>query len=56
VNGTVTIADREVSAYDLWSDTEIRVIVHSSTPTGPGETLIVETLGGADSLQIKVSC
>jgi hypothetical protein len=56
VDGKVTIADREVSAYDKWSDSEIRVVVQSNTPTGPGETLIVETRGGADSHEIKVSC
>ena len=56
VDGKVKIADREVSAYEEWGDSEIRVVVHSNTRPGPGETLIVETRGGADSREIKVSC
>jgi hypothetical protein len=56
VDGRVKIAEREVSGYEDWGESEIRVVVHSNTPTGPAERLIVETRGGADSLEIKVSC
>ena len=56
VSGRVELAGRSVAAYDQWTDSEIEVIVSTTSPTGPGETLIVETRGGADSEEIKVSC
>jgi hypothetical protein len=56
VSGKVEIAGKSVAAYDEWNDKEIRVILPSNAPTGPGETLLVETRGGADSHEIKVSC
>jgi hypothetical protein len=56
VDGKVTLAGREVSAYESWSDTEIRVVVSLSTPPAPEQRLEVTTRGGGDGLGIRVSC
>jgi hypothetical protein len=56
VDGEVRIAGREVSAYEQWSDTEIRVVVASNSQTGPELRVEVSTRGGADGIGLKVSC
>ncbi len=56
VDGKVTLAAREVSAYESWSDTEIRVVVSPNTPPAAEQRLEVTTRGGGDGLGIRVSC
>ncbi|MFN0071612.1 MAG: IPT/TIG domain-containing protein [Chloroflexota bacterium] len=56
VDGKVTVADRAVTAYELWTDTEIRVLVALNTPSSPEERVEVITRGGASGINLRISC